>query len=146
MADTLSFVDFFDILNKKTREISSELEDIITADIEDTPPLIKIKDMDERYKYYSEAVNIGLKLGRLISNAYFTRDACARAKFKLQKEVSAPPKLLSQYIRDTDSLIQELDALIQSSTSYKAGVDNVIRFYQNVCYMFGGIIDVKSSI
>lgn len=146
MADILSFVDFFDILSKKTSEINSELEDIITVETVEAPPLIEIKDMDERYNYYSVAVNIGLKVGQLISNAYFTRDACTRAKHKLQRDVSSPPKLIAQYIRDTDSLIQELDGIIQSATSYKSGIDNLIRFYQNVCYMFGGIIDVKSSI
>lgn len=146
MAGQLSFVDFFDILKKKSQEINNELEDIIIEDISEAPPLLKIKDMDERYNYYSKAVNTGLKLGRLISNSYFTKDACVRTKHKLQKDTATPTKLLSQYIRDIDALDQELDGMIQSATSYKNCIDNLIRFYQNVCYMFGGIIDVKSSI
>ena len=146
MQERLSFADFFDILTKKSQEITNELEDIITVEVKEAPSLTEVKDTDTRYVYYSQSVNLGLKLGRLISNAYFTKDASVKVKYKLQKDTSAPPKLLSQYIRDVDALIQELENIIQSAKSYKEGVDNLIRFYQNTCYMFGGIFDVKSSI
>lgn len=146
MANKMSFTDYYDILLKKTDELKSELEDLIVTEIEDIPSLNEIKDTDIRYKSYSKAVKSALQVSRILSNSYFTKDAVVRVKQKLQKDTTTPPKIITSWLRDVDFLLQDIDGVLQSAKSFKEGVDNLNRFYQNACYMFGGIFEVKTPI
>lgn len=146
MSTKMSFNDYYDILLKKADEIKSELEDVIICDIEEIPFLDEIKDSDIRYKCYSKAVKQNLQISRILSNSYFTKDAVVRVKQKLQKDTSTPSKLVTVWLRDVDNLIQDLENILLSAKSYKEGLDNLIRFYQSACYMFGGMFEVKSSV
>lgn len=146
MAKTMSFSEYYDILFKKTEEIRKELEDAIIPESEDIPEFEEIKNTDIRYEYYSKAVKTAISLSRVLSNTYFTKDAVVRVKQKLQKDTTTPSKMVTLWIRDTDNLIQTLDNLLQSAKYYKEGIDNLLKFYQSACYMFGGIFEVKSSI
>lgn len=143
----LSFNEYYEILLKKTEEIKSELENIIICDVENIPFLDEIKDSEIRYKSYSNAVKINLQISRILSNAYFTKDAVLRVKQKVQKDVSvAPSRIVSSWIKDIDCLCNELENILLSAKSYKEGLDHLLRFYQSACYMFGGMFEVKSSV
>ena len=146
MSSVMSFSEYYEILVKKTNEIRKELEDIIVCDVDDIPFLDEIKDMDCRYRAYAKVAKNSVKVSQLLSNCHFTKDAVIRVKHKLQKDTTSPPKLLTSWLRDTDCLIQELDGILLSAKCYKEGLDNLNRFYQSACYMFGSIVEVKTPI
>lgn len=142
----MSFSEFFDILYKKNEEIKSELEDIIITSMEELPSLNEIKNPDKRYKSYKKATDLNMKVCQLLSNAYFTKEAVSKAKYKIAKDNITPTKLINQYKMDLDSLIESIDGVILATKSFKEGVDKQLQFYNSACYMFGGILDVKSPI
>ena len=47
---------------------------------------------------------------------------------------------------DLDALIDDIEGVILSAKSFKDGIDSQLRFYNSACYMFGGILEVKSPI
>lgn len=142
----MSFSEFFDILYKKNEEIKSELEDIIISSMEELPSLNEIKNADKRYKSYKKAADINMKVCQLLSNAYFTREAVSKAKYKVAKDNVTPTKITNQYKMDLDALIESIDGVILATKSFKEGVDKQLQFYNSACYMFGGILEVRSPV
>jgi hypothetical protein len=142
----MSFSEFFDILYKKNEEIKSELEDIIITSMDELPSLNEIKNPDKRYKAYKKATDLNMKVCQLLSNAYFTKEAVSKAKYKVVKDNVTPTKLINQYKMDLESLIESIEGVILATKSFKEGVDKQLQFYNSACYMFGGILEVKSPI
>ena len=142
----MSFSEFFDILYQKNEEIKRELEDIIITSIDELPSLNEIKNADKRYKAYKKATDINMRVCQLLSNSYFTKEAVSKAKYKVAKDSATPTKLINQYKMDLDALIESIDGIILATKSFKEGVDKQLQFYNSACYMFGGILEVKSPI
>ena len=146
MAKTMGFQEFYDFLCKKTDEIKNGLEDLLLEDTVEIPPLHEMKDTNNRYIYYSEAVKRSIRTSKLLSNAFFTKDAVERTKRKIVMDQNIPTKLLNQYTRELDGLISSLDGLVVAAKTYKEGIDNVLKFYQSACFMFGSILETNSQI
>lgn len=146
MGIKMTFYEFQASVVSRITELMNELENYTINPIESVPSFDDIKITEHRYNSYSDVVKTACCISAIISNAYLIKHTCIEAKHKLAKDTATPTKILNQQTKDLESLLQSVDTVLSAAIAYKDGLDSALRFYQNACYMFGGILDVKSSI
>lgn len=146
MNNKVEFCELYTLLSSEVEKVKEQTGDLLSKEIRDVPTYDEVQITEFRYKGYADVTNKAWAITKVISESYLIKNVCVNAKQKLAKDTITPARLLNQQSKDIDFLIQDIDNIISSAVSYKEGIDALLRFYQNSCYMFGSILEVKSSI
>ena len=138
--------DVIDYLNKSYQEMMSRYEELLQQPVSDAPEMEDIRDNIEiRYNSYAEVANRCKLLSEMISNAIYMKDACRQLRINFTRDINASTALNRNYIKSLDDLIENIENLIDSIKALKEGVDQMLKFYNSMQYLFGACLDVKSQ-
>lgn len=146
MNNKVEFCDLYSLLSREVEKVKKQTSELVVEEIKDVPSYDEIQKTEFRYKGYADITNKAWQITHVISESYLIKNVCVNAKQKLAKDTITPARVLNQQSKDIEFLINDIDNVISSAIAYKEGVDALLRFYQNSCYMFGSILEVKSSI